>query len=135
MDAHLLHASLDNRTTGEVRFAVNFRFHPAGKAPGRPYLPGFIARSRKAPARELRDAQLWGEMWQAAIDFLAEHPHTAHDGEGLGRDEAEAITARWAAATRDYRDWLHLSEADLCKPAEREKLPSPDGKKPKPLLA
>jgi hypothetical protein len=74
-------------------------------------------------------------MWQAAIDFLAANPHTAHDGEGLSRDEAEAITARWTAATRDYRDWLHLSEADLCKPAGGEKLPSPDGKKPKPLLA
>jgi hypothetical protein len=60
----------------------------------------------------LRDAQLWGEMWRAAIDFLSENPHTAHDGEGLGRDEAEAITARWTAATRDYRDWLHLIQLD-----------------------
>lgn len=113
LDHHILHASLDNRTSDEVRWAVNFRYLPTGEAPGRPYLPGFIARSRRAPERELRDARLWSEMWRAALDFLSENPHAAHDGNGLGLDEAAALTARWAAATRDYRDWLRLSEADL----------------------
>jgi hypothetical protein len=72
-----------------------------------------FARSRRAPERELRDAQLWSEMWRAALDFLSENPHAAHDGDGLGLDEAAELTARWAVATRDYRDWLRLSEADF----------------------
>jgi hypothetical protein len=108
LDNNVLHASLPNRSAGDIRWAFSFRYLPTGEPTGRPFLPGFVARSHWAPGGELRDPQLWSDMWRAALDFLSMNPLPAAVGRELGVAEAEAITADWRAATPDYADWLRL---------------------------
>ena len=50
----LLHGGTENRTAEEIRWACNLRYLPVGQPTGRPYLPGFVARSRSAPETELK---------------------------------------------------------------------------------
>jgi ectoine hydroxylase-related dioxygenase (phytanoyl-CoA dioxygenase family) len=104
---NILHASQPNRSVADIRWAFNFRYLPTGELTGRPYLPEFVARSRRAPERELRSAALWSEMWQAALDYLSDHPPGPQFGRTL--PEAQAITAQWRAATPDYDSWLRLA--------------------------
>jgi hypothetical protein len=107
---NIRHVSVGNRSSDDIRWAFNFRYLPIGEPTGRPFLTGFVARSRRDPERELRDPQLWSEMWRAALDFHSMHPLPPHNGEA-SLAEAEAITARWAAATPDHADWLRLDSA------------------------
>jgi len=109
LDNNILHASLPNRSADDIRWAFSFRYLPTGEPSGRPFLPEFVARSRLAPQRELRDPQLWSDMWRAALDFLSMYP-IPHHAENLGVTEAEAITAHWRSATPNYSDWLRLAE-------------------------
>lgn len=60
-----IHSSLPNRSN-RLRWSVDLRYHPIGQPSGRPAFPGFIARSRSNPARELRDAETWQQNWEAA---------------------------------------------------------------------
>jgi len=108
LDNNILHASLHNRSAGDIRWAFSFRYLLIGEPTGRPFLPGFVARSHLAPERELRDPQLWSEMWHGALDFLSMNPLPPNFGSDLGILEAEAFTAHWRAATPDYTDWLRL---------------------------
>jgi phytanoyl-CoA hydroxylase len=104
---NLAHTSLDNEASTDIRWAFNIRYLATGDPTGRPFLPSFVARSRAAPERELHDPELWSRMWRAALEFLSNNPYPPT----LGRtqDEAEAITARWQQATREYSDWLDIS--------------------------
>ena len=64
------HASLANR--GEsIRWSFDLRYNPVGQASGRPWFPGFIARSRSNPDSELHDPERWAERWVIARDDLA----------------------------------------------------------------
>ena len=60
-----IHRSKVNRSNS-LRWSLDVRYHPVGQASGRPAFPGFIARSRANPDSELRDPQLWNQMWQDA---------------------------------------------------------------------
>jgi hypothetical protein len=68
----MVHASLDNVSEGDVRLSLDVRFQPTGMPSGRDYLPSFVARSRANPSAELRDADEWAAMWEAARSRLAD---------------------------------------------------------------
>jgi hypothetical protein len=57
-----LHASLPNLSEG-TRWSFDLRYNPIGQPTGRPVFPGFIARSRRHPERELRDHGAWVQLW------------------------------------------------------------------------
>lgn len=64
------HASLDN-TSDAFRWSFDLRYNPIGEPTGRPHFPGFVARSRRNPASELRDSREWAKLWLAARERLA----------------------------------------------------------------
>ena len=68
------HASLVNRTDG-FRWSFDIRFNVTGQPTGRDHFPSFVARSRKFPSAELRDADTWRGMWEEARARLAGAPH------------------------------------------------------------
>ena len=46
-----------------IRWSFDLRYNPIGQDSGREVFPGFVARSRKDPASELRDPAAWAELW------------------------------------------------------------------------
>jgi hypothetical protein len=58
-----VHGSLAN-VSDEIRWSFDLRYNPIGQHTGREAFPGFVARSRKAPHLELRDADRWRRDWQ-----------------------------------------------------------------------
>ena len=46
-----------------LRWSFDLRYNRTGEPTGRPLFPDFVARSRKDPSKELRDAQEWARMW------------------------------------------------------------------------
>lgn len=68
------HASLANTSEG-YRWSFDLRYNVTGQSTGRDHFPSFIARSRAAPARELRDWRLWKSMWEDTRTALAAGTH------------------------------------------------------------
>ena len=66
----LKHASLPN-ISDEIRWSFDLRFNPIGQPTGRPWFPGFVARSRVRPESELRDHEGWAQLWVEARSTLA----------------------------------------------------------------
>lgn len=66
-----LHNSLPN-TSNDIRISFDLRYNPIGQPTGRRAFPGFIARSRKAPEMEHRDADEWSQLWVKTRKNLAE---------------------------------------------------------------
>lgn len=66
-----MHASLPN-VSDSVRWSFDLRYNPTGQATGRPWFPGFVARSRSNPDSELRDPEAWAQSWRDARSHLAE---------------------------------------------------------------
>jgi len=64
------HEGLPNRSDA-IRWSFDLRYHPIGQPTGRPWFPGFVARSRANPETELRDPQQWSAMWREARRKLA----------------------------------------------------------------
>ncbi len=64
-----VHRALPNRSDS-LRWSMDLRYHPIGQASGRPAFPGFVARSRSNPERELRDAEAWSRSWRDARDRI-----------------------------------------------------------------
>ncbi len=60
-----MHASCPN-VSDRIRWSFDIRYQPIGQPTGRPFLPGFIARSRKDPASELTDPEIWADLWRKA---------------------------------------------------------------------
>ena len=58
-----VHGSLSN-VSDKIRWSFDLRYNPIGQHTGREAFPGFVARSRKAPHLELRDAGLWRRSWE-----------------------------------------------------------------------
>ena len=58
-----VHGSLAN-VGDKIRWSFDLRYNPIGQHTGREAFPGFVARSRKAPHLELRDADRWRRAWQ-----------------------------------------------------------------------
>ncbi len=71
MNKLTMHRSLPNNSDG-IRWSFDLRYNPVGEATGRPWFPGFVARSRSNPDSELRDAEAWAESWREARDRLAD---------------------------------------------------------------
>ncbi len=59
------HASLINESDG-VRFSFDLRYNPTDQPTGRPWFPGFVARSRSYPESELKDFEAWDRTWDQA---------------------------------------------------------------------
>jgi ectoine hydroxylase-related dioxygenase (phytanoyl-CoA dioxygenase family) len=59
---HTIHGSLPN-VSDQIRWSFDLRYNPIGQATGREAFPGFVARSREHPERELRDAAVWTRNW------------------------------------------------------------------------
>ena len=99
LDNKLLHSATQNTSADDYRWAFNFRYLRAGETSGRPFLPGFVARSRSAPDSELHNPHLWSTLWDRALAHSVQHgvPCSYQDlREGkLGDEEAASITARW----------------------------------------
>ena len=68
----LIHGSLDNVTTDEVRISMDLRYQPPGQPSGRPGFPSFLARSAARPEAVLRDPEEWRRRWRESQSRLAE---------------------------------------------------------------
>lgn len=68
------HSSLTNQTDG-FRWSFDIRFSKTGQPTGRSHFPSFVARSRAEPSDELRDADEWRRLWEAARARLAVQQH------------------------------------------------------------
>ncbi len=65
-----MHSSLPNVSNG-IRWSFDLRYNPLGQHSGRPWFPGFVARSRAHPETELTDPAAWARLWQDAQAELA----------------------------------------------------------------
>lgn len=65
MTSTTMHTSLRNLSNG-IRWSFDLRYNPIGEKTGRPWFPGFVARSEENPATELHDAEQWAQMWHDA---------------------------------------------------------------------
>lgn len=108
----LLHSSTLNTSEKDFRWAFNFRYLPTGEPSGRPFLPGFIVRSRSAPDTEFKNPYLWATMWQKALDHLSKNgsPYAYTDlREGkLDLNFARNLTKSWNTRVPNPQDWLSL---------------------------
>lgn len=68
------HASLINKSDG-FRWSFDVRFNVTGQPTGRDHFPSFVARSKKSPDTELRDAQEWNQMWEDTRAKLSNSSH------------------------------------------------------------
>lgn len=66
----MVHGSLEN-VSDTIRWSFDLRYNPIGQHTGRESFPGFVARSKKAPQTELRNAKEWTEMWLQARERMA----------------------------------------------------------------
>ena len=73
MTSLTMHASLPN-LSNDVRWSVDLRYQPSGEPTGRPWFPGFVARSGSAPDSVLPDANSWAALWDRARERLASAP-------------------------------------------------------------
>lgn len=73
MTSLTMHASLPN-LSNDVRWSVDLRYQPIGEPTGRPWFPGFVARSTSAPESVLPDAGAWAALWNRARERLAAAP-------------------------------------------------------------
>ena len=112
LDNKLLHSATRNTSADDYRWAFNFRYLRAGETSGRPFLPGFVARSRSAPDSELHNPYLWSTMWDRALTHRVQHgvPCSYQDvREGkLSDEKAASITAHWRQLAPDTLSWLRL---------------------------
>ncbi len=65
-----MHSSLPNVSNG-IRWSFDLRYNPLGQHSGRPWFPGFVARSRAHPETELTDPAEWARLWHDAQAALA----------------------------------------------------------------
>jgi len=111
MDHRLLHAAPPNRASKEVRYSCNVRYLPIGQANGRPFLPGFIARSHAQPDTELADYEKWRDVWAAALQNLVRCELPLPKSANLSLRDAEKVTQRWKQLAPDEDGWLRLRES------------------------
>ena len=64
------HSSLPNVSDG-IRWSFDIRYSPIGEPTGRPWFPGFVARSRANPESELTDPEVWALKWREARSALS----------------------------------------------------------------
>jgi len=109
----VLHSATENTTKDGFRWAFNFRYLPTGEPSGRPFLPGFVARSRSNPSAELKNPYLWSMMWHRALDYLTQNgsPFSYTDlREGaLDLEFARNLTADWNARISNHHSGLNIN--------------------------
>jgi len=69
LNQYTQHAALNN-SSNSLRWSFDLRWNKIGQPTGRPAFPGFVARSRSNPDNELRNHELWAELWHTAKDRL-----------------------------------------------------------------
>ena len=72
MHRRTLHRGLTNRSD-EIRWSFDLRYQRIGDPTGRPWFPGFVVRSQRDPASELRSHEAWRQLWHEARQRLAGH--------------------------------------------------------------
>lgn len=80
-----VHGSLPN-VSDTIRWSFDLRYNPIGQPTGRKAFPGFVARSRKHPELELRDAHVWTQSWLATREKMSK----INQG-----GQAEVLFGRW----------------------------------------
>ncbi|MBM3948970.1 MAG: phytanoyl-CoA dioxygenase family protein [SAR202 cluster bacterium] len=70
MHTKTMHSSLPNNSD-TIRWSFDIRYQPIGHPTGRPFFPGFVARSRARPETELHDAAEWRLRWEEVRSNLA----------------------------------------------------------------
>ena len=73
-----MHCSLPNRSN-DIRWSFDLRYNPIGQATGRPWFPGFVARSKADPESVLSDPDEWATLWERAGEVLAKSPTPAYN--------------------------------------------------------
>lgn len=108
----LIHSSTQNTSRDDYRWAFNFRYLPVGQPSGRPFLPGFVARSYSSPETELHNAYIWSTMWIRSLDYFIENgTPISHQGAGkISPKEAAEITKYWNELVPDVDAWLNLGK-------------------------
>ncbi len=71
MTRYTMHGAYENRSN-RIRISFDLRYNPIGQPTGRPWFPGFVARSRKNPESELKDPEVWADLWRQARSSLAQ---------------------------------------------------------------
>jgi hypothetical protein len=108
----VLHSATENTTEDDYRWAFNFRYHPTDQPSGRPFLPGYVARSRSEPETELKNPYLWSAMWERALDHLSENgspfDYTELRAGNLDLKFAEELTERWKTRAPNPESWLPI---------------------------
>ena len=77
MHKRTMHSSLINNSD-TIRWSLDLRYNPIGQPTGRPFFPGFIARSQQQPENVLDSAVDWEHMWNETRIALAGHPTPAY---------------------------------------------------------
>ncbi len=70
MHKQTVHGSYPN-VSDDVRWSFDLRYNPTDQPTGRHGFPGFVARSRRDPASELRDPAEWQRCWLHARAHMA----------------------------------------------------------------
>ena len=70
MHKQTVHGSYPN-VSNDVRWSFDLRYNPTDQPTGRHGFPGFVARSRRDPASELRDPAEWQRCWLHARAHMA----------------------------------------------------------------
>ena len=86
MTSKTMHTSLDNVSDG-IRWSFDLRYNPIGEATGRPWFPGFVARSQQNPETELHDHEKWANLWMNARQNIIEQgipTFNRWDGDAVG---------------------------------------------------
>ena len=70
----MIHRSQPNQTD-RVRWSLDLRYQDSAKPTGRPFLPGFVVRSRAHPQTVLHDYEHWNTLWTEAMAPLQDIPY------------------------------------------------------------
>ena len=73
-----IHGSLPN-LSDDIRWSFDLRYNPIGQPTGRPWFPGFVARSRAHPELALKDPEEWARLWDQARLELTKGPTPAYN--------------------------------------------------------
>ncbi len=119
----ITHASFPNTSPG-LRWSFDLRYNPTGQPTGRSCFPGFVARSRSNPDRELKDPQEWSDMWKRARVQMAV--------EGRGRlnrwEPNELEFERFARALRQRKQHtVSSANSGIRSPSEDDRLDQTNG--------
>lgn len=108
MAGKLFHASEANTSADSVRWAFNTRYMPTGHRWVRPFLPGFVARSRRDPGSVLDDAELWSRYWSAGLEFLDRYLYPVTNGFNLEVSDVDKLQEHWDLLVPEADAWLDL---------------------------